>query len=149
MELGGTLPSEIGSLRLLTSLDIDNGTFSGTLPEALFLLTALETLDINNNQFTGSISSSIGQLTNLKVLQIDSNGFAGTVPPELMQLESLSKSSAAMISCFLMITGYELTITIPSNPISVLHCSRFTIDGANPSLLRRENRLASSGGWGE
>jgi Leucine Rich Repeat len=129
------LPSELGSLRLLTSLDIDNGTFSGTLPEALFLLTALETLDINNNQFTGSISSSIGQLTNLKVLQIDSNGFAGTFPPELMQLESLSKSSAAMISCFLVISEFVVTNIISSNPVSVLHCGRFAVDGSSPSIL--------------
>ena len=52
---------------------------SGTLPSSLGALTALQTLDMSRNNISGVIPPSLGSLTNLRVLVLVEHA-AGDVP---------------------------------------------------------------------
>eukprot|EP00978_Attheya_sp_CCMP212_P040932 scaffold228791_cov49-Attheya_sp.AAC.1 len=46
----------------------DSFGLNGTLPSDIGLLTNLESLNLNNNRLTGTIPMQIGLLTNLEIL---------------------------------------------------------------------------------
>ncbi|MEG1736981.1 MAG: BACON domain-containing carbohydrate-binding protein [Odoribacter sp.] len=72
----GNLPAEICKLTKLTNLKLHNNNFSGSLPAELGALKELVTLDLSNNTFTGDLPKSIGELTNLKTLILSFNRFS-------------------------------------------------------------------------
>lgn len=66
----GAVPSELGLMTTLTSLDITSNTFSGTLPTELGLLTRLTLLGLHMNSLVGTLPTELGQLTFLKELSV-------------------------------------------------------------------------------
>jgi hypothetical protein len=59
---GGTIPSEIGYLTLLTDLSLDEASLTGEIPSELGLLTNLEVLTLMINYLEGTIPSEVGNL---------------------------------------------------------------------------------------
>jgi hypothetical protein len=59
---GGTIPSEIGYLTLLTDLSLDQARLTGEIPSELGLLTNLEVLTLMVNSLEGIIPSEVGNL---------------------------------------------------------------------------------------
>jgi len=127
----GSIPTEIGHLTSISSLEISSTQFTGTIPTQIGLLGDLNQLKIEgNNNLTGTIPSEIGSLTSLGilvisgnsllggtipweigcnlpdlvVLAIDGNDLVGTIPPELGLLHSLF---------ILSLAGNKLEGTIP------------------------------------
>lgn len=47
---------------------LQNNAISGPIPSDIGKLEKLQTLDLSNNQFNGSIPSSLGELENLNYL---------------------------------------------------------------------------------
>eukprot|EP00980_Cylindrotheca_fusiformis_P005110 scaffold1084_cov38-Cylindrotheca_fusiformis.AAC.1 len=91
-ELMGPIPSEIGHLQQLTSLEIFYNKFSGPIPSEIGHLQQLKSLELGLNTFSGPIPSEIGHLQQLKSLDLGLNTFSGPIPSEighLQQLESL------------------------------------------------------------
>ena len=74
----GTIPTEIGYLRDLELLSIENANFTTTIPNELYQLTKLEQLQISHSHISGTISPLIGGLTNLKQLDLSGNAFTGS-----------------------------------------------------------------------
>ncbi|KAK9124935.1 hypothetical protein Scep_013781 [Stephania cephalantha] len=64
----GTIPSELGNLKNLRSLDLFRNSISGSIPPTLGNLKSLLFLRLNDNQLTGRVPSEIASLPNLKVL---------------------------------------------------------------------------------
>ncbi|KAG6692187.1 hypothetical protein I3842_10G101300 [Carya illinoinensis] len=89
MGLVGTIPSHIGNLSFLVSLNIQNNSFRGSIPIELSHLTRLKFLDFGYNEFNGAIPSQMGLLSKLKKLILHKNNFLGTIPPSLSNLSSL------------------------------------------------------------
>ncbi|XP_057454812.1 MDIS1-interacting receptor like kinase 2-like [Lotus japonicus] len=87
--LGGRIPNEIGNIRYLTVLALDNNTFYGAIPPSLGNCTHLSTLRLNENYLSGPIPPSIGKLTNLTDVRFMFNNLNGTVPQEFGNLSSL------------------------------------------------------------
>ncbi|XP_057737394.1 MDIS1-interacting receptor like kinase 2-like [Arachis stenosperma] len=87
--LGGKIPNEIGNIRNLTWLALDDNNFYGPIPPSLGNCTHLSVLRVNQNHFSGTIPSSIGKLTNLRGLRFQINNLTGTVPREFGNLSSL------------------------------------------------------------
>jgi len=87
--LSGMLPSELGSLTNLQTLDLHNSSLSGTIPSWLGSLTNLQTLDLHNSSLSGTIPSWLGSLSNLQKLRLQSNSLSGTLPSELSSLTNL------------------------------------------------------------
>lgn len=61
-KLSGTIPSEIGFLPYLVTLDLANNKIEGTIPQELYGLERLRHLYLNDNRLQGTISPRIDSL---------------------------------------------------------------------------------------
>ena len=82
-ELSGPIPSEIGNLINLTSLDLHGNQLTGPIPPEIGNLINLTSLDLHGNQLTGPIPPEIGNLTNLTILNFTENQLTGIIPNEI------------------------------------------------------------------
>jgi Leucine-rich repeat (LRR) protein len=81
VSIKGTLPTEIGLLKKLSTCLIDENDITGQLPDALWSLLDMRYLRLSfNANLTGAISSAVGALTNLILLRLDSTSMGGPVP---------------------------------------------------------------------
>ena len=87
----GTLPTQIGLLSRLTSLNLFDCAFSGTLPTQLGSLTRLTFLDLGYDSFNGVVPTELGSLSLLTFLHLGRNSFSGALPTELGRLTSVSQ----------------------------------------------------------
>ncbi|KAG9140240.1 hypothetical protein Leryth_014676 [Lithospermum erythrorhizon] len=76
----GPIPSDLGNLTNLVSLDLYLNSFSGPIPEALGKLSKLRFLRLNNNSLTGYIPMSLTNISALQVLDLSNNKLQGVVP---------------------------------------------------------------------
>ena len=98
-KLNGSIPSSISYLTKLESLMFDQNKLTGSIPPSLSSLTLLTRLQFNGNVLTGSIPSSLSNLTRLTTLSLWKNRLLGSIPPwisNLTQLASLSFTENAM-----------------------------------------------------
>ena len=86
----GELPPELGNLSNLTLLNIAYSDLSGHLPPELGNLSNLVELNIHHSELSGPIPSELGNLSNLRRLTLNSNEFTGVIPPELGNLTNLA-----------------------------------------------------------
>ena len=78
--LAGEIPTSIGELRMLTSLQLSRNDLSGRIPDSLGQLQSLQELYLYRNELEGSIPACICELKGLKELSIHSNSFTGAIP---------------------------------------------------------------------
>ncbi|KAK1628459.1 hypothetical protein QYE76_002774 [Lolium multiflorum] len=78
--LGGSLPSSIGTLSNLQNLILAGCSFSGEIPQEIGQLSQLIFLYLNSNRFTGPIPSSLGNLSKLYWLDLGENMLTGELP---------------------------------------------------------------------
>ena len=89
--LGGEIPSELGSLANLTFLDLFRNNLSGEIPAELGDLVNLSYLDLSRNQLSGEISPELGNLSSLELLYLHANNMSGDIPSELGDLSNLKE----------------------------------------------------------
>ncbi|KAI5556985.1 hypothetical protein BDE02_18G070900 [Populus trichocarpa] len=83
----GELPNEVSTS--LSRLEISNNKFSGTyraLPSDIISLKSLTTLNLSQNQLSGHIPEKFGFLPDLVKLDLSDNQFSGIIPPLLGSL---------------------------------------------------------------
>ena len=85
VQLGGTLPTTVGLLSDLGTLDVSNCGLTGTIPTELEHVSNLQTLRLNDNQFQDTIPFSLGNLTALETLYLQGNYVSGTMPPSICE----------------------------------------------------------------
>ncbi|XP_028789650.1 receptor-like protein EIX1 [Neltuma alba] len=86
----GKLPTSLGSLPWLSSLQLRNNAFSRNFPLCLKNSTKLVFLDLRENQFSGIIPPWVGDiLLTLKIFLLRSNQFNGKIPNQICSLKSL------------------------------------------------------------
>jgi hypothetical protein len=88
-QLIGSIPSDLGGLTYLQTLNLEFNQISGSIPPELGSLTNLLTLNLFYNQLSGAIPPELGGLTDLQNLNLSSNQFGGAIPPELANLTNL------------------------------------------------------------
>lgn len=71
----GFIPTEIGMLKNLTSLDLFHNGFIGDIPQFIAELKGLKFLNLADNKLSGVIPSQILELSNLDVLLLRNNDF--------------------------------------------------------------------------
>ena len=74
MKLSGSIPSEIGFLPYLVTVDLANNDITGTIPEELYGLQRLRHLYLNDNKLQGTISPRIDEL-NLAECKLTLNNY--------------------------------------------------------------------------
>ena len=87
--LNGNIPTEIGNLTNLTSLQIFDNELTGSIPNTIGNLTNLITLSLHLNQLTGNIPEEIGNLIYLEELELDRNQLTGNIPNTIGNLSNL------------------------------------------------------------
>lgn len=78
--INGTIPSDVGALHRLTKLDLSRNEISESIPNEIDSFTALESMDLSRNKFSGTIPGDIGALTSLKRLNLRQNTISGVIP---------------------------------------------------------------------
>ena len=130
--ISGIIPTQLGNLRALTTLDLSSHQLSGTIPTQLGSLAALTSLDLSGNQLTGPIPAQFGALTGLTSLDLSSNDLIGTIPSQLGSLSSLTD---------LYLGGNRLIGFVPTAIGTITTLSTFSIcdnqlTGDLPTALR-------------
>lgn len=87
--ISGYLPSSIGNLSGLTTLDVSNNQFTGTIPERIGRLENLRRLELQKNNFAGNIPETLGNLSSLIELHMGMNKFNGTIPSSIGNCKKL------------------------------------------------------------
>lgn len=80
--LEGTIPNETISWAMnMTEINFsDGGSLSGEVPTSLGLLDNLQTLNLKGNQLSGSLPKTIASLPSLQHLSLQKNDFTGEIP---------------------------------------------------------------------
>ncbi len=123
----GTIPSELGSLSSLTTLDLCCNELSGPIPPELGSLGSMKRLLLSQNELSGPIPPELGRLGNLNELLLNHNGLAGPIPPELggltglaelgLQLNELSGPIPSELGSLSNLTTLDLCCNKLSGPI--------------------------------
>lgn len=78
--LSGSIPPEMGHLKVLHVLDLSHNNFSGIIPDQLSNLTNLEKLDLSENRLSGAIPQSLRSLHFLSYFSVANNNLQGMIP---------------------------------------------------------------------
>jgi Leucine-rich repeat (LRR) protein len=129
--LNGTIPSSLGNVTDLTTLDVRINELSGGIPSSLGSLSNLTYLVLDSNQLGGNIPSSLGSLSNLLTLQLTNDLLTGEIPASLGSLSELTD---------LDLSSNQLTGNIPSSlsglsAITILSLNNNQLSGAIPTSL--------------
>ncbi|KAG8079827.1 hypothetical protein GUJ93_ZPchr0007g4720 [Zizania palustris] len=89
-QLSGLIPTSIGQLNYLISLDLSRNHLGGEIPTSVKNLPHLEHLSLGHNFLNGTIPTEINQLHSLKVLDLSSNLLTGEIPGVLVDLSNLT-----------------------------------------------------------
>ncbi|KAK9929493.1 hypothetical protein M0R45_026589 [Rubus argutus] len=90
--INGTIPIEIGQLRLLRQLRLANNSISGTIPDQISNLKNMEVLDLSMNHLSGEIPASFTSLNFLSRFDVSYNNLQGPIPSST-QLQSFDASA--------------------------------------------------------
>lgn len=91
--LSGNIPASIGDLSNLESLGLSTNKFIGKIPTTLEKLKKLKYLGLGSNALNGSIPANLGNLPKLETLSIYANGLTGKIPGQLGNLGNLKNLS--------------------------------------------------------
>ena len=92
-DLSGGVPAELGDLTNLRYLNLSDNDLSGGVPAELGSLARLLNLWLHGNGLSRSIPAALGILSNLESLQLQRNALSGSIPDalgDLTNLESLA-----------------------------------------------------------
>ncbi|XP_042490889.1 receptor-like protein 9b, partial [Macadamia integrifolia] len=81
-QLSGHIPSQMGNLRALHSLNLSHNSLMGYFPESYQGLEKLESLDLSHNKLVGMIPPQIVQLYFLEIFSVAFNQLSGKIPYE-------------------------------------------------------------------
>ncbi|XP_020977879.1 protein NSP-INTERACTING KINASE 1-like isoform X2 [Arachis ipaensis] len=76
----GPIPSELGKLPKLQTLDLSNNFLSGEIPPSLGHLRSLQYMRLNNNSLHGELPESLANMTQLTFLDLSYNNISGPIP---------------------------------------------------------------------
>lgn len=85
----GSLPAEIGSLKMLRHLDLSKNRLSGSLPDQLGELEDLTGILLGENNLSGIIPRQLGHLASLMILNLSQNSMTGSIPLTLENASNL------------------------------------------------------------
>jgi len=82
-------PASIFHSFCLNLTSVGNHDLVGSIPTEIGVIDQLKTLDLSLNNLTGNIPQELGNLKNLETLFLNQNGLMGSVPDELCRIREL------------------------------------------------------------
>ncbi|XP_048447353.1 MDIS1-interacting receptor like kinase 2-like [Pyrus x bretschneideri] len=132
----------------LTYFDLNGNYFRGHIPSAIGNLSRLTTLDLGNkfyekphNQFTGPIPDSIGLISGLQHVELSWNLLEGKIPPSIGQLRELQYLD---LSCNSLNSSVPFELGLCTN-LSILSLSSNKLNGKLPLFLSKLKNNSFSG----
>jgi len=116
--LSGTIPTEIGELTKLESLNLSYNELTGNIPETIEGLVNLKNLFLHVNQLTGNIPESIGNMGQLESLYLHVNQLSGNIPESIGYLSNLTS---------LVLSENRLSGSIPSSLGSLINLTTLVL----------------------
>ncbi|CAA3018858.1 Serine threonine kinase [Olea europaea subsp. europaea] len=89
MNLMGIIPSQLGNLSFLVSINLSENYFFGDVPRELIQLQRLKIMHFGSNNLSGEIPSWFCFLPKLQVLNLGKNSFTGFIPPSVSNMSML------------------------------------------------------------
>lgn len=80
--LSGAIPSQLGSMWELWNFDLSSNNLHGPLPSELAGLNA-KYLSLSGNELTGSLPTQIAEMVGLEILDLSHNKLSGVIPSQL------------------------------------------------------------------
>ncbi|XP_047047754.1 probable leucine-rich repeat receptor-like protein kinase At1g35710 [Lolium rigidum] len=93
--LSGAIPPGIGSLSMLSNLNLSVSQLGGHIPVSIGNLGRLTQMDLSMNNLTGQIPPALGNLSRLDILYLGGNRLSGDIPWQLGQLRNLREMDLA------------------------------------------------------
>lgn len=130
-QLTGSIPSSVGNLVNVKIMGLDNNHLSGTIPTEIGNMVSLQELGLYTNQLTGNIPTTVGSLTHLTKLYLSDNQLSGSIPTEIGNLINLQ---------YLQLQNNHLSGSIPSSignltPLMGLIISGNQLTGSIPTSI--------------
>jgi Leucine-rich repeat (LRR) protein len=119
MNLTGQIPTEIGNLDNMRTLDLSSNWISGSIPDQIELLTKLTSIELASNKISGVIPDALGRLSALVRVSLDDNYLTGRLPTEIALLSNLESFSAF---------ANRINGTLPSEIGSLLRLATFNVE---------------------
>ena len=98
----GSIPSSIGVLSNLLSLNFMDNSLTGSIPSEIGLLSNLVFIGLGKNSLSGTIPATLNYLSRLNVLELSQNSLSGMIPSSLCSknLTYLGVSKNSQRLCF-------------------------------------------------
>jgi Leucine-rich repeat (LRR) protein len=89
-ELTGPIPDSIGRMVNLEIAYFHGNTLISGIPESITKLVKLQEVNLSNNELTGLIPTALGDLTQLQKLDLSTNLLAGGIPKSIFDIQTLT-----------------------------------------------------------
>jgi len=92
LNLTGTLPTSLGALKRLRTLDVHGNALSGTVPSSFYKLHELTKVRLDHNLISGTLSGAFTELRSVSAARLDHNLLSGSLASDLspmLELRSL------------------------------------------------------------
>ena len=99
--LTGTLPTELGGLIDLQKLVLfSNQNLGGTIPSQIGMLSKMTSIQLHQSSISGEIPSEIASLKNLTELLLDGTELSGTMPADICAMTKTGLLQPPHVSCY-------------------------------------------------
>ncbi|XP_017609433.2 receptor like protein 21-like [Gossypium arboreum] len=91
--LTGEIPTDIGNLSEILSLNLSHNNLTGHIPSTFSKLKQIESLDLSHNNLIGRIPTQLTELYTLAVFNVSYNNLSGSIPSPKAQFGTFDESS--------------------------------------------------------
>ena len=143
-DLGGSIPTTIGQLKKLESINIAQTSIGGAIPQALSECTALKNFMAYSNKLSGEIPDFWDKLPNIGVLQLYGNpDITGPIPASIGHLKNATG---------IQLKDCNLTGNIPASFGGLEKCGNLQLSGNKlsgviPAEVQAHPKFQATSGW--